>query len=200
MKSVSGAWRLETGRRRMVFDFWFLIFGGDEDRGAIPGGFAAGWSHSKIKNQKSKIGFTLLEVLVALAIFAFAAVMLGGTYVNALNNYEKAARYNEYSEDLRFVRAALLTEPDRDKAAAGGDLDLGNEKRAHWTADIAPTGTVDLFAVTWRCVITDPARREPYQSTQALLLLRPTWSDPVERSKLLDQAKERILKLQGKAP
>jgi general secretion pathway protein I len=142
----------------------------------------------------------LLEVLVALAIFALAAVVLGATYVNALNAYEMAARYNEYTEDLRFVRAALLTEPDRDKAAAGGDLDLGDNKRAHWQAEIAPTNTVDLFSVSWTCEITDPARRVPYRATQTLLLLRPTWSDPVERSKGLEQAKERILQIQGKAP
>ncbi len=137
---------------------------------------------------------------MALAIFALAAVVLGATYVNALNAYEMAARHNEYAGDLRFVRAALLTEPDRDKASAGGDLDLGDNKQAHWQADITPTGTVDLFAVNWRCEITDPARREPYRASQSLLLLRPTWSDPVERSKLLDQAKERILQIQGRAP
>jgi general secretion pathway protein I len=154
------------------------------------------------KKQKSKTAaaFTLLEVLVALAIFALAAVVLGATYVNALNAYEMAARYNEYTEDLRFLRAALLTEPERDKVAAGGELDLGDDKRARWQADIVPTATVDLFSVTWTCEITDPARRAPYRATQTLLLLRPTWSDPVERSKLLELAKQRILQIQGKAP
>ena len=54
--------------------------------------------------------------------------------------------------------------------------------------------------VTWTCEITDPARHEPYRATQTFLLLRPTWSDPVERSTLLDQAKQRILQIQGVAP
>jgi general secretion pathway protein I len=148
----------------------------------------------------SRFGFTLLEVLVALAIFALAAVVLGATYVNALNAYEAAGRRNEYSEDLRFVRAALLTESDREAAVEGAELGLGGNKRARWHADIAPTDTVDLFAVTWTCEITDPARREPYRVTQTFLLLRPTWSDPVERSKLLDQVRQRIVELQGQAP
>jgi general secretion pathway protein I len=137
---------------------------------------------------------------VALAIFAMAAVVLGATYVNALNAYTVVSRRNEYGADLRFVRAALLAEPDRDKAAEGGDLDLGGSKRAHWQADIASTETVDLFSVTWACEITDPERREPYRVTQTFLLLRPTWSDPVERTKLMDQVKQRILELQGTAP
>jgi general secretion pathway protein I len=147
-----------------------------------------------------RVAFTLLEVLVALAIFALAAVVLGATYVNALNAYEAATRRNEYDGDLRFVRATLLTEPDRDKVEEGGDVDLGGNKRARWQADVAATNTVDLFSVTWTCEITDPARREPYRVTQTFLLLRPTWSDPVERSALLDQVKQRILQIQGAAP
>jgi general secretion pathway protein I len=142
-------------------------------------------------------GFTLLEVLVALAIFGLAAVVLGATYVNALNAYQAASRRNEYEEDLRFVRAAVLIESDRDKVEEGGDLDLGNNKRAHWKAEIAATGTLDLFAVAWTCEITDPARTAPYRVTQRFMLLRPTWSDPVERGKTLEQVKERILALQG---
>ena len=144
--------------------------------------------------------FTLLEVLIALAIFALAAVVLGATYVNALNAYEAVSRRNEYDADLRFVRSAVLTEPDREKVEEGADLDLGGNKRAHWHADIASTDTVDLFSVAWTCEINDPARREPYRVTQTFLLLRPTWSDPVERTKLLDQVKQRILELQGAAP
>lgn len=147
-----------------------------------------------------RAGFTLLEVLVALAIFAMAAVVLGATYVNALNAYEAATRRNEYDEDLRFVRAAVLAEPDRDKVEEGGQLDLGGNKRARWQADVAATGTADLFTVTWTCEITDPARPQPYRVTRTFMLLRPTWSDPVERSQLLEQAKETILKLQGLTP
>jgi general secretion pathway protein I len=144
--------------------------------------------------------FTLLEVLVALAIFALAAVVLGATYVNALNAYEAATRRNGYSEDLRFARMALLTEPDRDKVEEGGELDLGGGKRARWQADVASTNTVDLFSVTWTCDITDPGRPEPYHTTQTFLLLRPTWADPVERSTLLEQTRERILQIQGTTP
>jgi general secretion pathway protein I len=144
--------------------------------------------------------FTLLEVLVALAIFAMAAVVLGATYVNALNAYQAAGRQNEYDADLRFVRAVLLAEPDRQKATDGGDLDLGGNKHAHWQADIAATDTVDLFSVAWTCDIVDPARPKSFHTSQTFMLLRPTWSDPVERTKLLDQVKQRILEMQGAAP
>jgi general secretion pathway protein I len=153
---------------------------------------------SRMTNRWS--AFTLMEVIVALAIFAMSAVVLGATYVNALNAYQAAGRRNEYDADLRFVRAALLTEPDREKAEAGGDLDLGGSKRAHWQADIAPTDTVDLVSVAWTCTITDPERRQPFRTSQTFLLLRPTWSDPVDRTALLDKVKQRILESQGVTP
>ena len=159
-----------------------------------------GWPSALDPRPSTLAAFTLLEVLIALAIFALAAVVLGATYVNALNAYEAVSRRNAYDADLRFVRSAVLTEADRDKVEEGGDLDLGENKRAHWQADIAATDTVDLFSVAWTCEITDPARREPYRVTQTFLLLRPTWSDPVERTKLLDQVKQRILELQKVAP
>ena len=164
-----------------------------------PSGFAR-QSAARAPRLYCRAAFTLLEVIVALAIFAMSAVVLGATYVNALNAYQAAGRRNEYDADLRFVRAALLTQPDRDKAVEGGDLDLGGSKRAHWQADIAPTDTVDLFSVTWSCTITDPARREPFRASQTFLLLRPTWSDPVERTALLDKVKQRILELQEVTP
>ncbi len=137
---------------------------------------------------------------MSLAIFALAAVVMGATYVNALNAYEAASRQNGYEQDLRFVRTAVLTDADRDKVEEGGDLDLGDNKRAHWDADITPTNTADLFSVTWTCTITDPKHPQPYKVTQTFLLLRPTWSDPVERSQLMQQAKDEILKIQGEAP
>lgn len=185
----------------MIFGLWFMIFG---SRSAMNGWRrrSARRSQSKIERQESKIapGFTLLEVLVSLAIFAMAAVVIGATYVNALNAYQAADSRNEYTQDLRFVRTAVLTQADRDKVEEGGDISLGDNQRAHWQADIEPTTTADLFSVTWTCEITDPKQPKPYKVTQTFLLLRPTWSDSVARSQLLDQAKQQILEIQGKAP
>ena len=62
------------------------------------------------------------------------------------------------------------------------------------------TETVDLFSVTWSCTIADPERRQPFRVSQTFLLLRPTWSDPVERSALIEKVKQRILELQGVTP
>lgn len=144
-------------------------------------------------------GFTLVEVLVALSIFALAAVVLGSSYLNVLNSYEAVSRGVQTGEDFVFARQLVLNEPDREKVERGGEFDTASGQRARWTAAIESTNVADLFAVTFTCEIADPNRPEPDRVTQTFRLLRPTWSikDPAERSKLREEAKSRILEMQG---
>jgi prepilin-type N-terminal cleavage/methylation domain-containing protein len=75
-------------------------------------------------------GFTLLEVLVALTIFAMAAVMLASAYLNVLNSYEVVSRGVQINEDFAFARQQVLTEPDRKKVEEGGEFDTAGGRRA----------------------------------------------------------------------
>ena len=54
-------------------------------------------------------GFTILEVLVALAIFAGAAVMLSATYLNILNGYALIEHESDNQNEIKFARAMLRT-------------------------------------------------------------------------------------------
>jgi general secretion pathway protein I len=58
-------------------------------------------------------GFTLLEVLVALAVFATASIVLASAYINILNGYDIAARANETDSDVAFARSIVLNMADR---------------------------------------------------------------------------------------
>ncbi|HRG55919.1 MAG: prepilin-type N-terminal cleavage/methylation domain-containing protein [Opitutaceae bacterium] len=138
--------------------------------------------------------FTLIEVLVSLAIFAFAAMVLGTTYVNVLTGYAAVAQRNGHDQDLRLVRAVLLTEPDRNKAEAGGDQALPGNRTAHWEARIGEAGVADLFRIRFRCAIRDPAQAQPWVREESFLLLRPTWSDPAIRDRLREAARTRLEK------
>jgi general secretion pathway protein I len=149
---------------------------------------------SKIQNPKSKIhrAFTLIEVLIALSIFAIAAVMLGAAYVNVLLSYEIAARSTQGDEDVKFARAQLLAIADPKKIEEGGDFESPGGRRVHWTAQMEPTETADLFLVHFVCEINDPAATEAQKVEQDFRVLRPTWSDPADRDKLRQEARQRI--------
>lgn len=141
--------------------------------------------------------FTLIEVLVSLAIFALAAVVLGAAYVNVLTSYDAVKRRHEHAQDLRLVRATLAGEPDRQKAEAGGDLALPDNRTARWTVTIEQAAVTDLFRVGLRCEIRDQSHAQPWIGEESFQLLRPTWSDAAARDRLHQAARERIAKQWG---
>lgn len=63
--------------------------------------------------------FTLVEVLMAIMIFALSAIILASAYVNVLNSYMLVERVAQSSADLTFARSLVLTEPDRKKLEEG---------------------------------------------------------------------------------
>lgn len=142
--------------------------------------------------------FTLIEVLVALAIFAMAAIALGAAYLNVITAYVDVNRVDERHEDVRFARNALLAEADRKKAEEGADFESDNGRRIRWRAEIETTEVADLFAVTFTCEINDPAEPRTREVVQNFRLLRPTWSDAGERETLRAKARDRILEHQGR--
>jgi len=152
-------------------------------------------------SRKSSFGnvraFTLIEVVVALVIFALMAVVLGSAYVNVLNSYEIARKLNQRDQDLDFARSQLLAISDLQKAEAGDEFDDG-DRHVKWTADIEPAGATDLFTVTFTYEVTDPAQPASQKTVETFMLLRPTWSDPVAQTKLRQAAADRIALAQGR--
>lgn len=139
-------------------------------------------------------GFTLIEVLVSIAIFALAAVILGSAYVNVLSGYHRMRGSTLDEGDVAFVRGIVLAEPKREVVEKGGDVRRADQGTVHWRAEIEPTNRADLFRVTVECELPvngpGPARRV----TDSFLVLRPTWSDPAEREKLRAKFREELVK------
>ena len=136
--------------------------------------------------------FTLVEVLIALAIFSLSAVVLGSAYVNVLTGYERARWNGARDDDIRFARLALLAEADVEKAREGGDFESVGGRRLKWSATIDPTTTADLFLVVFTCEITGGDTKGTETVTQEFRVLRPTWSIAAERETLRADAKRRI--------
>lgn len=143
-------------------------------------------------------GFTLIEVLMSLAIFALAAVGLGAAYSNVLLG-RAALRQNEQDlEDMARVRAALLENPNFDDVEAGGEVHLPGDRTARWKGKIEATPVSDLFTVTLTCEIQAEADGEySPERTETRMLLRPTWSIPSDRSKIRDEVRQRLERERG---
>lgn len=143
----------------------------------------------------SRSGFTLLEVLIAIAILATAATAIAVGYVNVLNGYEVARRVTVSDPEMQFARAQLLAQPDVELARQGGEFDSGDGRRVRWTALIEPTNEADLFTVTFECEIAGTNTLKPQTARQVFRVLRPTWSVAADRATLRAASRDRILKI-----
>jgi general secretion pathway protein I len=152
-----------------------------------------------VSSARRTAGFTLLEVLMALVIFAFAATILAGTYLNVLNSYDIVARSTVVDADLAYARSIVLTEPDVKKLEKGGEFATADGRNVRWSVEILPTTVADLFTVNFTCELGESGGGETRKATETFTVYRPTWSvDPAARSQLKQDAKNRILEFQAK--
>ena len=152
--------------------------------------------HSSLttRHSGSKVtsAFSLIEVVIAVAIFGMAATVLMSAFVNALLARERGASIDLLDADIRAVRMQLLLEPNLEDAEDGDEYETLNSGEASWEAIIEPTNVVDLFQVELRINFSKPAEGLPSEHVETLYLLRPTWSESDERSDLLQEKREAL--------
>jgi general secretion pathway protein I len=138
--------------------------------------------------------FTLIEVLIALAIFSIAAVVLGAAYTNLLLAHAALRDRDGAGDDLVSVREIVLAEPDRAVVERGGDLVLPDGRSATWRATLNPLEVSDLFEVELELEAPPPGDGggENVRSRQTFRVLRPTWSTELERKERQDRARQRL--------
>ncbi len=145
-----------------------------------------------MRTLRTAYGFSLIEVVVALALFAMASVVLSSSFVNALLAREHGQSNDLRHADIRAVRMQLLLEPTIDDAEDGDRYETLNNGAANWAALIEPTNVIDLFKVQLRIEFSQPQAEQTATHTETLYLLRPTWSESDERSDLLQDKKDAL--------
>ena len=138
--------------------------------------------------------FTLVEVLVSLAIFAIAAVVLGTAYVNVLLNYDAMRKGSSEKSDIAFARSTLLAEPVRTEAERGGQMTTAGGGTLRWHAEIREASRADLFQVALDFEIAAPGQAATRHTRENFLLLRPTWSEPAKRDQLRAAFRDELAK------
>lgn len=145
-----------------------------------------------IHKARLRDGFSLIEVVVAIALSGIAFFVLTQTFFNVLLTLESLESQSDYQKDVRFVRREIIQIADRDELEDGGEittLDLGE---AQWRVEIEETEIVDLFKVMLEIEFENPDG-EPIEYREILYLMRPTWSDPIESSAILSEVRDAIL-------
>jgi prepilin-type N-terminal cleavage/methylation domain-containing protein len=156
-------------------------------RGTVRSSKSEGWW----SGVASTSAFTLIEVLAAIAIASVAFAILTQVFVNTLEVLDSLEVEADKSRDLRFVRSQVIQIADLDTLEEGGEIETLNFGEAVWEAEAEPTTVTDLFDVILRIEFENP-EGEPFTHEERMYLLRPTWSDPVDRSSILAEARDKI--------
>ncbi|MCC5807688.1 MAG: prepilin-type N-terminal cleavage/methylation domain-containing protein [Opitutales bacterium] len=141
---------------------------------------------------KPHAGFTLIEALIALAIAGLAFAVLTQSFANTLTALRLMEIEADRQGDIRFVRSIAIMEPDLDEFERGDTIETLDRGRATWRGMVEPTTVPDLFRVRLTIEFENPEGGLPIEHEETFFLLRPTWSDPVDRSSLLSEMKDSV--------
>ena len=140
----------------------------------------------------------LIEVLIALALFALSAVILvDGAFV-ASRVARQMRDTRELEQDLIWVRSEVLKIADYEKFSEGGDIETLSMGSVTWTAVVEMTDVLDLFKVVLRLEYdgNDDYGIEAGERESVMYLLRPTWGRNPEfasdRSALMEEKRMKI--------
>ena len=93
-------------------------------------------TQSLIKKPKQIKGFSLIEVLIALALFAICSNLIASAFINALLARERDPSLTYQDIAINTVRRQLLLEKNLEDAEEGGTLTLLEKGQASWTTEI----------------------------------------------------------------
>ena len=137
----------------------------------------------------NKKAFTLVECVVALALFAVVAVVLGQTCFNCLNSVNSLAKDPSRDALRDYLRSKILAAEDLGEIQTGLDVYGPDGKTITIIGDAAATRIVDLFRLDVSCV--------EIGYSDVFYLVRPSWygqltKASVDRDEILDDRKYEI--------
>ncbi len=149
-----------------------------------------------------RAGFTLPETVVALSLFAAAAVVLCQAAINARMGLARLDQQDAWHLRVDWVRDDILTITSRETLEQGGEIELaphvrkkpkdeedageGDREaiRVKWEVEIAPTRLMDVHLLTLNLVFEQGEElKEPLSASY--YVYRPGWYEGDARQSLL---------------
>ncbi len=142
--------------------------------------------------QRPQTGFTLVEVLLATAIFALSIFYLSISFNNALEALYANSIHDESEKTAHWALSQIdFTLYTEDELADGDTLLAADESIIYWYADILPTRMIDLFQLEILLIIQSPENVEREFEFKKLLR-NAEWYEEIEsyEVELLEYKKE----------
>lgn len=133
-----------------------------------------------------KKGFTLIEVTVALAIFALASVALTQSFLSGMFSLERFEFAKSNEDSVMFVYSQVLEVKERRDLEEGGVIKTIESGEATWSAKVQKTSLLGLYKVDVKVVFDDEKLfKKPKTYNEEFYLYKPEWAEPGERDEIL---------------
>ena len=149
-------------------------------------------------------GFTLAETLVALVLFAAAAVVFCQTVLHARMALQGVDIHEPVHSHVRWIHHDVLRILDRGQLEEGGEIELAPRVRrtaagepdaepertsARWSAEVRPTAVLDVHEVTLTVEFLHGGATEEEIEIH-YYVFRPDWYEADAREALLLEKRE----------
>ncbi len=135
----------------------------------------------------SKYAFSLVEVLIALALFAISLTVLSFSINSAFHGLIGFESKIDREEDLRFLRSKIPYTLSKEALLSGGKLQVPHAGEVLWSAhlELSPE-VVDLWAIN----ITYEFPTLPHEWTEHYERFVTDWMDVADRSARIKAKKD----------
>lgn len=122
-----------------------------------------------------------------MAIFAVALAVISQSYVNGYMAITAVRSQESDRAERTLLTRFILSMQDRDKVEEGGKYETLTGESIPWDVEIEETEMLDLFRISIRA---DPLLSREGDDAPVWYVLRPSWSEPQERKRLLADRKQ----------
>ena len=140
----------------------------------------------------TKAGFTVIELLVAMGVFAMAAVFFTQAFVNTLAALDRREAQPVRTQAVQFVRSTVILEADLETFLDGGEIETLDAGTAFWNALVEPTEIPYLHEVKLTFEFSGTDQLPGWTHEETLHLLRPTWAEKLDTDERFEDMAERI--------
>lgn len=151
----------------------------------------------RIEKTAKTNAFTIIEVMLSLALFGFAVTIFTASYLNIIYALDAIQVDQAYEQDMTMIRLEAFSTELIEELEEGGEVFTGSHGEATWEVEYETALVADLFKATLIVEILDKETDEMKQVVETHYLTRPTWSDPIERDDLRADTRDRLLAKQA---
>jgi prepilin-type N-terminal cleavage/methylation domain-containing protein len=127
--------------------------------------------------ESCRSGFTLIEVAVALAIFAISVIVLSQSFLNTMTGQALLSQPNNWAIDFHTLKRVVISRTTADQLKGGGDFTSINGDKIRWDGSATLLKVKHLYRIEASCRWPDNRRRKCI-----FHLFNPSWSKEMPSS------------------